>query len=130
VSGPLLAIARRPATSNLSEGAISLLYGKPGPSGWPRLCRAGHPLNHDAGNHPVKDEAVEKLFALYLLGFRMDVGCFPDREAHHRVNGNRRFRLEQLAGDISFVGFKRPIQAGLSFVRRRRGGNEPESCKK
>ena len=90
VSGPLLAMARRPGASNLSDGVISLLYGKPGPSGCPTpVPSTSPPWIMDSGNDAVNIRPSKNLVRIVCFVSGCTYETFPSRQAHHGAHGHR-----------------------------------------
>src|SRR3981189_3088216 len=54
-------------------------------------------LNHELGYHTVKYEAIKKLLGRGLIRLRVHIGELSDGQAHHGVDGDRRFRFIELA---------------------------------
>src|SRR6266436_2556838 len=88
-------------------------------------------LNHEVGDHAVKYEAVKKILACGLIRLRVHIGELSDGQAHHGVDGDRRFRFVELARNVSFVRLKCHVQSGFSLIglsRSRRGRMEGMRC--
>src|SRR6266436_876227 len=73
-------------------------------------------LNHELGYDTVKYEAVKKILVRDLIRLRVHIGELSDGQAHHGVDGDRRFRFVELARNVSFVRLKCHVQAGFSLI--------------
>src|ERR1700704_2497192 len=73
-------------------------------------------LNHEVRYHTVKYEAVKKILVRDLIRLWVHVGELSDSQAHHGVDGDRRFCFIELARNVSFVSLKCHVQAGFSLI--------------